>query len=407
MSMSARAEAIATSPADLASGPTNVQRVAVMTVAHFVNDTYGQYLAILLPILASLLGFTLAVAALVVTAYTITSSIIQPALGHMADRYPTRLISVVGMICTAVGASLLGIAPNFAVLVLFAVLSGMGTAAYHPQASTMVSSAAGRRLATTMSVFLVGGNLGLAVSPLIIARVAHWNLHATPLLMIPGIAMALALYAFAPANWTARPARVSHGPSLLSVLWQHRSVLGVLLAVVILRSWTQAGFTTFLPFYYRHQGFTPGHAAAVLAALGITGAFGGLIGGYLADRWTQRPVIVVSLLLAGPLLVALPHLSGVVLYLDAALSGVLLLSSWYVLAVKGQQVLSKNVGVAFGLMLGFSIGMGGLGVIPMGIIADRAGILPILTVLGMLAPVAGIIALRLPETASEPAATTA
>jgi FSR family fosmidomycin resistance protein-like MFS transporter len=185
------------------------------------------------------------------------------------------------------------------------------------------------------------------------------------------------------------------------VLWQHRTVLGLLLGVVILRSWAQAGFTTFLPFFYRYQGFAPGHAAGVLAALGVTGAFGGLLGGYLADRMGQRPVIVVSLLLAGPLLVALPHLSGAALYLDAALSGVLLLSSWYVLAVKGQQVLSRNVGVAFGLMLGFSIGMGGLGVIPMGIIADRIGTLPILTVLGLFAPVAGLLALRLPETAPE------
>ncbi|HTE84968.1 MAG TPA: MFS transporter [Dehalococcoidia bacterium] len=401
--MSARVEAIATSPAELAAGPTNVQRIAVMTFAHFVNDTYSGYLPILLPILASALGFSLGVAALVVTASTITSSIIQPALGHVADRYATRLISVVGVVCSAFGASLLGVSPSFIVLILLVIVAGMGTAAYHPQASAMVVAAAGRRKATTMSVFLVGGNLGLAIGPLIIARVAHWNLHATPFLMIPGMLMALALYVFAPKDWAAGQVRARSGPSLVSVLWGHRSVLSLLLGVVILRSWTQQGFTTFLPFFYRHQGFAPGHAAGVLAALGITGAFGGLAGGYLADRLGQRPVIVASLLLAGPLLVALPHLTGAVLYVDAALSGILLLSSWYVLAVKGQQVLSKNVGVAFGLMLGFSIGMGGLGVIPMGIIADRVGILPILTVLGMLAPVAGLLALKVPETAAEPA----
>jgi FSR family fosmidomycin resistance protein-like MFS transporter len=398
--MTARAESVSV-PLDIGAGATNVQRVAVMTFAHFVNDTYSPYLAILLPILASTLGLSLGVAAVVVTAFTITSSIIQPVLGHVADRYTTRLISVVGIIFSAFGASMLGVSPSFAVLVMFAVIAGLGTAAYHPQASTMVAAAAGRRKATTMSVFLVGGNLGLAVGPLIVAWVAHRNFHAIPLLMIPGILMAGALYVFAPKDWAAGRTRAHGGPSLAAVLWQHRSILGLLLGVVILRSWTQAGFTTFLPFFYRHQGFGPGHAAAVLASLGVTGAFGGLLGGYLADRLGQRPVIVVSLILAGPLLVALPHLSGAVLYLDAALSGVLLLSSWYVLAVKGQQVLSKNVGVAFGLMLGFSIGMGGLGVIPMGIIADRVGTLPILTVLGLLAPVAGVLALKLPETAHE------
>src|SRR6476661_2624596 len=146
--MSASAEAIAAAPIR-GEERTRVQRIAVMTFAHFVNDTYGQYLAILLPILSSILGFSLGVAAVAVTAYTITSSIIQPALGHVADRYATRLISVLGMICGAFGASMLGVSPNFVVLVLFAVLAGMGTAAYHPQASAMVSAAAGPRKATT------------------------------------------------------------------------------------------------------------------------------------------------------------------------------------------------------------------------------------------------------------------
>jgi FSR family fosmidomycin resistance protein-like MFS transporter len=400
--MNAQAATVRTSPIDVPAGPTNMHRVAVMTLAHFVNDTYGQYLPIILPLLAAALGFSLSLAAVVVTAYTITSSVIQPYLGHIADRYATRLISVLGMIGAAFGASMLGVSPTFAVLVLLAIVAGVGTAAYHPQAAAMVVAISGERKATMMSIYLVGGSIGFALGPLAVARVAHWSLHATPLLMIPGIAMAIVLYFFAPQDWAPGRAAGSAGPSLRSVLWEHRRVLGLLLGVVILRSWTQQGISTFLPFYYRGQGFAAGHAALVLTAFGITGAFGGLLGGFLADRFSQRPVIVISLLLAGPLLVALPHLTGPVLYVDAGLSGVLLLSSWNVLTVKGQQLLSKNVGMASGLMLGFSIGLGGLGVIPMGILADRIGTLPILTALGLLAPAAGLLAITLPDSTPQP-----
>jgi len=381
------------------AGLSNMQRVAIMTLAHFVNDSYAQYLAILLPILAVLLGFSLALAAVVVTAYTITSSIIQPYLGHIADRHATRLISVLGMIAVAVGASLLGVAPSFAALLLLAVLSGVGTAAYHPQAAAMVVALSGERRATTMSTYLVGGSLGLALGPIAVARVAHWNLHATPLLMLPGIAMAIVVYFTVPKDWAPKPSAGTVSASLWQVLWQHRRVLGILLGVVILRSWTQQGLLTFLPFLYHAQGFAPGHAAAVLAAFGVTGSVGGLLGGYLADKFSQRPVIVLSLLLAGPLLVALPRLGGAAAYGVAAMSGILLLASWNVLTVMGQQILHRNVGMASGLMLGFSIGLGGLGVIPMGIIADHVGTLPILTALGLLAPAAGLLALILPASA--------
>ncbi|HEY7295628.1 MAG TPA: MFS transporter [Dehalococcoidia bacterium] len=375
-------------------------RIAGMALAHFVNDSYGQYLAILLPLLAISIGFDVGRATIIVTAYTITSSIIQPLLGHFADRHTTRLISVLGLAAAAIGGSLLGISPNFLVLVLFAVLAGLGTAMYHPQAAAMVVAIAGRRKSTMMSFYLVGGSIGFALGPKIVQWVANRDLHATPLLMLPGLAMALALALLAPRGWA--PVRSGgESPSLWGVLRAHRRILSLLLGVVVLRSWTQLGVSTFLPFYYSqeyadHQ-YASNHAANVIAVFSLTGAFGGLLGGFLADRFGQKPVIVLSLIAAGPLLLVLPHVDGPALYLIAAASGILLLSSWNVLTVKGQTLLSHNVGMASGLMLGFSIGLGGLGAIPLGFVGDQTGILPILVFCALLAPLAGLLALRLPD----------
>ncbi|MHB8573757.1 MAG: MFS transporter [Dehalococcoidia bacterium] len=378
------------------AGRPDTPRIAVMTLAHFVNDSYGQYLAILLPLLAVSLHFSLGLASVVVTAYTITSSIIQPLLGHFADRHTTRLISVLGLVATSIGGSLLGVAPSFVVLILFAVLAGLGTASYHPQAAAMVVAVSAQRKSTMMSIYLVGGSIGFALSPKIVSQVANHNLHATPWLMIPGLLMAAFLALSAPRDWAPSGIRAEM-PSLWRVLREHRRVLLLLLGVVVLRSWTQQGLSTFLPFYYKHQGLPHDRAANVLTVFGLTGAFGGLLGGYLADRFSQKPVIVISLVAAGPLLVVLPHLDGAVLYLVAGLAGILLLSSWNVLTVKGQMLLSKNVGMASGLMLGFSIGLGGLGTIPMGYAGDQIGILPLLVFTALLAPVAGLLAIALPD----------
>jgi FSR family fosmidomycin resistance protein-like MFS transporter len=376
--------------------PTRYGRIGLMTLAHFINDSYGQYLAILLPVLAVSLGFGLGQATIIVTAFTITSSIIQPWLGHFADRHTTRYISVAGLAATAIAASLLGVAPSFIILLLLAMAAGIGTATYHPQAAAMVVAVAGRRKATMMSTYLVGGSIGYAIGPKIVNQLVNFNIQATPFLMIPGLIVAGLLALFSPKDWSPSGA---HGemPSLARVLYDNRRILSLILGVVLLRSWAQMGVSTFLPFFFRDQGYEISRAANVLTVFGLTGAFGGLLGGYLADRFKQKPIIVIPLVSAGPLLLLLPHATGPLLYVVAALAGILLLSSWNVLTVKAQSLLSKNVAMASGLMLGLSIGMGGLGAIPMGYVADIVGITPVLVFTALLAPLAGLLSLKLPD----------
>jgi FSR family fosmidomycin resistance protein-like MFS transporter len=372
-------------------------RIAVLSLAHAVNDSYSQYLQILLPLLAVSIGFDLGRAGVIVTIYTITSAVIQPALGHIADRYATRMISVAGMCAMATGASLMGVAPNLVVLGLFTALAGLGTAAYHPQASAMIPALAGSRKASLMSIYLVAGSVGFALGPKIVGAVAHSSLHATPILVVPGLLMAGVLAIFAPRDWGAGAAHAADRPSLRAVLAEHRRVLALLLIVILLRSTAQQSFSTFLPFLYKRHGHGTGYAADVLTVFGLVGALGSLAGGFLAERMGQKRVIVATLILAGPLLVVLPKLGGTAVFVVAGLAGALLLSAWNVLAVKGQLLLSKNLGMASGLMLGFSIGSGGLAIIPLGAIADRAGIVPVLVACALLAPLAGLLAFGLPE----------
>ena len=372
-------------------------RIAVLSLAHAVNDSYSQYLQILLPLLAVSLGFDLGRAGVIVTIYTITSAVIQPLLGHIADRYATRLISVAGMCAMATGASLMGVAPNLVVLGLFTALAGLGTAAYHPQASAMIPALAGSRKASLMSIYLVAGSIGFALGPKIVGAVAHNSLHATPLLVVPGLMMAGVLAIFAPRDWGAGAAHEEERPSLWSVLVEHRRVLTLLLVVILLRSTAQQSFSTFLPFLYKRHGQSTGYAADVLTVFGLVGALGSLVGGFVAEHVGPKRVIIGALILAGPLLAALPKLGGAAVFVVAGLAGALLLSAWNVLAVKGQLLLSKNLGMASGLMLGFSIGSGGLAIIPLGAIADRTGIVPVLIACALLAPLAGLLAFGLPD----------
>ena len=368
-----------------------------MTVAHFVNDSYGNYLSVLLPLLIVKLGFTYGMAGVMATAYTITSSIVQPALGYVADRLATRMLSVVGTMATAAGAACLGLAPHEAAVVLLAVVSGLGTAAYHPQAAAMVVNVAGDRRATVMSIYLMGGNLGFAIGPaLAVWVVEHQGWHGLPLLAIPGLLMGAVLYVAAPRNWSPNAGR--QGPSLWAVIRENRHVLARLLAVISVRSWGHFGLLFFLPSYLVLRGMAEGDAALLVTMLLLTGALGGVIGGYLADRWvSRRTVIVVSLVLAGLFGLLLLQADGALRWVWAVLTGLTLLGSFSVLTVKGQEVLPNNVGLASGFMLGLTIGLGGLGTLPLGFVADHVGLSAVIHFTVLLPPLAALLALRLPE----------
>ena len=392
-----RADAVAHEGTEAARRTIDLPRIGLMTLAHGVNDSYANYVVILLPLLADHLGFSLALASAVVTANTITSSVIQPLLGYAADRWATRLLSVLGILLSAVGGAMLGLAPHYVVLIALAMLNGLGTAAYHPQAAAMVVAVAGERKATMMSLYLMGGNVGFALGPLLVTRLASdWGLRATPLAVLPGLAGAALVYLFAPRNWS--PVPPGSGPGLWTVIKRNRRVLSRLLAVVTTRSWAHYTLLTFLPFYLRDRGVGGGERAGIVALITFAGAFGGLIGGYIADRWSsKRTVIIGSLLLATGCTFALLHADGVLRWGWAALTGMTLLGSFSVLTVKGQEVLPQNVGLASGIMLGLTIGLGGLFVAPMGAVADHIGLDPVIHIAVVLPPLAALLARALPD----------
>lgn len=376
----------------------DVRRIGVMTLAHFVNDSYGNYINVLLPLLVLKLDFSYGYASVLVAAYTVTSSIVQPALGFMADRLATRLLSVIGTIAAAVGGTLIGLAPSYAVLIVLAVISGLGTAAYHPQAAAMVVNVAGRRRATAMSLYLLGGNLGFAIGgSLALWVVENLGWRGMPLLAVPGIIMGGVLMVAAPRDWS--PNAGQGGPSLWRVIHANRGVLGRLLAVVGIRSWGHYGLMAFLPLYMVDvRGMSVERAGALVLTILLVGAFGGVLGGWLTDNGlSRRIVIVVSLLLSGVFGWLLLESSGPLLWVFAVLAGITLLGSFSVLTVKGQEVLPNNVGLASGFMLGLTIGLGGLGTLPLGFLADRVGLSPVIHLAVLLPPVAGLLAFLLPD----------
>lgn len=174
--------------------------------------------------------------------------------------------------------------------------------------------------------------------------------------------------------------------------------MALLILVVTLRSWTQLGFTTFVPFFYiDHLKADPRLVGPLLFVFLGAGALGTLVGGPIADRWGARRFMVSVFFLATPLAMGFLFARGPWAFVLLGATGFVLVSSFSVSVVLGQAYLPRHLGMASGLIVGFAIGTGGLGVTLLGWVADHWG-LPLALGLTAVMPSFGFLAsLFLPE----------
>jgi FSR family fosmidomycin resistance protein-like MFS transporter len=371
---------------DVRANPT---LIGILALGHLVVDmTQGSFPAIL-PLLRSTLGLSYTTAGLLMLVSTVTSSIVQPVFGYSADRRSRTWMLPAALLCAGFGLALLGFARSYGGVLALLVVMSLGVAAYHPQGFKTASGAAGSRKATALSWFSLGGNAGIALGPpFITAVVTEFGLYGTAAIMAPVSLMVLILLWSRPGLAALAPVR--GGPA--GRPHNMPAAFALLMTVVMIRSWTQLGFVTYLPFYYVDQlKLSPQVVGPLLFVFLGAGALGTVLAGPLADRWGARRVTVLATLSAVPLGVAFLMSEGTASWILLALYGSVLVSTFSITVVLGQQYLPGNAGLASGLIVGFAIGTGGLGVALLGWAADHFGLTLVLWICALL-PVAGFAA---------------
>lgn len=379
----------------------NLRVLLVLSLGHLTTDIYQGALPAVLPFLKERLGLSYTEAGIIMMASGFTSSIIQPLFGYYSDRSGRPALLPLGCIFAAIGFSLLAFSPTYGAVLLLVAVSGLGIAAYHPEGFKSASHFTGRHMATGMSIFSVGGNLGFALGPIAALYVIrNLGFSFLPVLLIP----AMVFLAVLSVSWkmvtvhggTEAAGRDTAGRSGAGISFP----LVILIGTVIMRSCTHAGLMTYIPFYYiNHLGGDPLFAGKLISVFLMGGVAGTLAGSPLADRWGHKNYLVVSLLLTTLLLPSIFMTEGFCLFLSLGALGMVLISSFTVTTVMAQQLLPRNLGIASGLMVGFAIGTGGIGVTILGAIADVYGVTAAMKSIAVL-PLAGFImslALRYPS----------
>jgi FSR family fosmidomycin resistance protein-like MFS transporter len=386
----------------------NKKVLGLLGTGHAVTDINQGALPIILTFLQPVLMLSQLQVGMVMLSFNLSSSVIQPAFGIFSDRFRAVWLIPAGCFLSGLGMAFAGYASGYHILMMAALLSGIGIAAYHPEGSKFARLASGSRKATGMSIYSVGGNFGFAAGPVLAALFFELaGLKGTAGFFVLNGIMSLVLVFYLSKIETAENV-VKEIPSTATKgqpLDQHRGpgsfnvavAVFLLVAVVVMRSWIHFGLVTFLPQYYvLHLHHSSTYAAALVTLFLFSGAIGTLIGGPAADRWGLKKVIIASMALMVPLLYFFPHSKGIWTLVVVALAGFVLISTFAVTVVFGQELLPNNTGLAAGLTMGFGIGMGGVGATLLGWIADTWGLPSIFGVM-MFFPLIGLLlALFLP-----------
>jgi FSR family fosmidomycin resistance protein-like MFS transporter len=349
--------------------------IALLALGHFVIDTNQGALPAVLPFLKQWHGLTYAQAAMIVLAGNLTSSLIQPLFGYLSDQIARRWILPLSVFVSGVGVALLGVAPGYPALLALVVVMGLGVAAWHPEGYKTATGVAGDRKATALSWFSLGGNVGIAVGPpLATFLITGGGGSGTLGLLVPTVAVGAIFLAMLPAI-TRESAAPRMGARTLGRGVNMPGAMALLITVVTVRAWTSLGFTTFVPFYYLDTlGAEPAMVGLLLFVFLGAGALGTVVAGPIADRVGPRVFMQWVLLAALPFGALFLLTRGPLAVIALGCFGGVLTSSFSVSVVLGQAYLPRHAGMASGLIVGFAIGMGGIGVTALGWVADRWGV---------------------------------
>jgi MFS transporter, FSR family, fosmidomycin resistance protein len=349
----------------------------LLSLGHLVTDIYQGALPALLPFLKENLGLSYTVTGSIMIVSNLTSSILQPLFGYLSDKKEKAILLPLGVFSAGLGFSFLALPASYLPILGLVTISGLGVAAYHPEGYKTAHFFTGDRPATGMSIFSVGGNIGFALGPILaIAIVSRLGLSWLPIMVIPALLFS-GIILFMKKSLTLPAPSASRQANADSRGLPHGTFISLfmVIAVVVMRSWTQIGLMTYIPFYYMdYLKADPLFAGKLVSVFLLGGALGTLGGAPLADRWGHRLFVRLSMLAAALVFPFIFLVEGILLFVVLLVLGMILVSTFSVTVVMAQKLLPHNLGIASGLMVGLAIGTGGIGITLLGVVADHLGV---------------------------------
>jgi FSR family fosmidomycin resistance protein-like MFS transporter len=381
--------------------PRTFQTAQALTIVsgHFFHDTYTAFVAPLLPLIIEKLKISLTQAG-ALTAFMTVPAVLNPFIGHLADRISVRYFVIFAPAATATLIGLLGFAPTYAALTVLFLLVGISTAAFHAPAPAIVARVSGNRVGLGMSLFMAGGELGRTLGPIVaVSAVAAWGLEGVSRLIVIGWGSSLVLlWRFRQIHARPEARRIgslrADAPRLL------RLFVPILL-VVFLRAFLETNLNTYLPTLLEAEGASLTFAGVSLSIFQGAGVVGALASGTASDRLGRNRTLLVASAASVVLMFVFLETTGWLTIPVLVLLGFATLAPQPVLLALVQDHVPDNRALANGVHLMLTFLVRSLVLILIGMAGDAWGLRTAFYASGVIALLALPAILALPKT--EPA----
>ncbi|MCM3699404.1 MFS transporter [Paenibacillus macerans] len=373
-----------------------------VSLVHLLNDSIQSVIPAIFPVLQQSLQLSYTQIGWIAFTLNITASMFQPLIGLYTDAKPKPFLLPAGVVFSLLGMVVLAFASDFWQIILSVVLIGVGSSVLHPEASRVAHLAAGPRKGLAQSIFQTGGNVGQALAPVFTALI-FVPLGQFGIIWFTLAALAAIIVQIYVARWYRGYLQGQAVKKIENLPRENRLpaskvayAIGVLIMLLFSKFVYMASMTGFYAFYLiEKRGLTTGQAQVFLFVLLVAGALGTFAGGPLADRFGRRNMIWFSILGTAPFSMLLPFANPFWSAVLCFFIGFILLSGFSVIIVYAQELLPGKVGTVSGLFFGLAFGLGGLGSVVLGTLADHTSITFVIQICAYL-PLIGLLAAFLP-----------
>ena len=356
----------------------NKSQIYLSAGSHFITDIYQSFIIGLIPILTLKFDLSLFKVGLLTATGLIANSLFSPIFGYFSDRHGLKYYIIAGPLFTSLFLSLIGILPNYYFLLAFLFLGNLSIAAYHPASAAIAGHFGGSKKGLRSSIINFGGNFGYSIgSLLIILIVEKLNINLTPIAMIPGLIMVIALFRLIPdARYGNKKGDYLNFSRIIRNINKKKiymlfTIMFSVYSLYIL--WIT--LITYMPLYYTDLNVTLINIGIILFFFRMLGGSGGLLSGFIFDHFKKGSLIIqIGFALALPLFFFTFKTSGLASIILFISGGFFLISVQPVCIRMTQDLMPGNMSLASSLILGFSPGIAAITMIFLGKVADIIGI---------------------------------
>ncbi len=380
---------------------TNKKAITWLSLAHMANDTYSGFLNPIMPFIAVKIGFSMAIAAMIMSIAQICASIFQPIFGFWADNILKRTFIFWGLLLGSVCVPFATNAPNVYILTVLVILGNLGGSFFHPQALGFISKFSKGNFVYNMGIFISAGTVGFSFGPIISALVTqYFGLESMVCTSVFGLVIAFLMFGCIPKmSDSSIKIEKKEFKKTFREIFANKPMM-ILTVIAMMKSLITNSSMILLPFLWKDMGYKPLYIGVSLFLFMLVGGLGSYMSDAVEKRIGAKKVFYLSMIGTLPIMFLFiatyknhPFVSVGIF----VLMGFITMLAQPVMMVMAQRILPEYKSIVSGFINGFAWGIVAVFLTVIGFLAQNFGIAKVLAVVSFVPAIFSVLVKYLPE----------